>query len=332
MKSPIYLPLDEVVGTNPDLDRAADFLELSAFFSPEGETITSSLGNDVSISAEEKSTGPRVERTQNEEELVIGAVNRINERYCTLDASYPFRLDRDGDILRFLAVNDFSLGQAAYVLCLILSNLKSVSAVLIGSDVHPNDDEVRELRQYFQYFATAALAAEIQGKAWSFGFPRPDGSPFIDKLNEIWDDIRDGRIEAQPWAPKDPKDDKVDVFAARPHRDQLPGFLIAVAQVTTGKNPMEKSLIGHIRTFKDQWFATPPVTRFIPYMIVPFAIQRDQFIRNVSIMGNVLHRLRVPVRVVEAGDLMKAGTMIEGYDRLADALKWLKDYRNRFAV
>ena len=178
MKSSIYLPLDEVSGTNPDLDRAADFLELSAFFSPEGETITSSLGNDVSIGAEEDSAGSRVERARDEEELVIGAVNRINERYHTLDASYPFQLDRNGDILRFLAVND-SLGQAAYVLCLILSNLESASAVLIGSALHPDDDEVRELRQYFQYFATAALAAEIRGKAWSFGFPRPDGSNFI---------------------------------------------------------------------------------------------------------------------------------------------------------
>ena len=331
MKSSIYLPLDEVSGTKPDLDRAADFLELSAFFSAEGETITSNLGNDVSIGAEENSAGSRVERRQDEEELVIGAVNRINERYRTLDASYPFQLDRNGDILRFLAVND-SLGQAAYVLCLILSNLESASAVLIGSDLHPDDDEVRELRQYFQYFATAALAAEIRGKAWSFGFPRPDGSDFIDKLNEIWNDIRDGRVEAQPWAPKQPKDDKFDVIAARPHRDQLPGFLLAVAQVATGKNPMEKSLIGHLSVFKNRWFATQPVTAFIPYMIMPFAIQRDQFIDNVNTMGNVLHRLRVPLRVAEAEGLMKAGTMIEGYNQLTDALKWLKDYRNRSAV
>lgn len=331
MMSSMYLPLDEVTGASIDLDRAADFLELSAFFSPEGETITSSLGNDVSIGAEENSTGSRVERTRDKEELVIGAVNRINERYRTLDASYPFQLDRDGDILRFLAVND-SLGQAAYVLCLLLSNLESASAVLVGSDLHPDDGEVIKLRQYFQYFATAALAAEIRGKAWSFGFPRPDGSGFINKLSEIWNDIHDGCVKAQPWAPKQPKDDKFDVIAARTHRDRLPGFLLAVAQVATGKNPMEKSLTGHLGTFKSRWFATQPVTAFIPYMIMPFAIQRDQFIDNVSTMGNVLHRLRVPLRVAEAGDLMKAGAMIEGYNQLTDALKWLEDYRNRFAV
>ena len=157
-------------------------------------------------------------------------------------------------------------------------------------------------------------------------------SHFIDKLNEIWGDIRDGRVEAQPWAPKQPKDDKFDVIAARPHRDRLPGFLLAVAQVATGKNPMEKSLIGHLNVFKSRWFATQPVTAFVPYMIMPFAIQRDQFIDNVSTMGNVLHRLRVPLRVAEAVDLMEAGTMIEGYNQLTDALKWLENYRNRFAV
>ena len=47
------------------------------------------------------------------------------------------------------------------------------------------------------------------------------------------------------------------------------------------------------------------------------------------IMGNVLHRLRVPRRVVEAARLVEAGETIEGYDRLAEAAQWVADYRNR---
>lgn len=325
----MYLPLDEVTGISIDLDLAADFLELLAFFSPEGVVMTSSLANEVSIGAEKSDTESGIETEQNQEELVSDAVNRVNERQHTLTTSYPFQLDKDGEILRFLTVSN-SLGRAAYVLCLILSNLESVSDVLIGSDFHPDEKEVRDMRQYFQYFATAALAAEIGGKAWSFGFPRPDHSSFIPKLREIWKDICDGYVERQQGAPEQPKDDGIDVFAARLHRDQLPGFLFAVAQVATGKNLKEKSLKGHLDVFKRRWFKEQPVTIFIPYMIVPFAIHCNQFIDDVCVMGNVLHRLRVPMRVAEAENLVKIGTAIEGYEQLTDALRWLENYRNRF--
>ena len=331
MKNSMYLPLDEVTGTSIDLDRAADFLELSAFFSSEGVVITSGLANEVSIGAEESNTETGVETGQDQEELVSGAVNCVNERQHTLATSYPFRLDKNGEILRFLAVNN-SLGQAAYVLCLILSNLKSISDVLIGSGLHPDEEEVRKLRQYFQYFATAALAAEIGGKAWSFGFPRPDRSSFLLKLEEICRDLHDGRVEEQEGAPKQTKDDRFDVIATRPHKDQLPGFLFAVAQVATGKNFREKSLKGHFDVFKSRWFSSPPATVFIPYMIVPFAIQRSQFIDDVRVMGNVLHRLRVPIRVAEAERLTKNGMMIEGYELLTEALEWLEDYRNHLIM
>ena len=329
MTSLIYLPIDEVTGTPVDLNRAADFLELSAFFSSDNVVLTSDLANGVSIGAEGNGTESGVEKAQDEEELVGDTVNLINERQRTLDASYPFQLDRDGDILRLVAVNG-SLGRAAYILCLILSNLESASAVLTDSDLHPDDAEVRKLRQYFQYFATAALAAEIGGKAWSFGFPRPDSSSFLDKLREIWGDVRDGRVEQQEGSPEQPKDDKLDVIAVRPHKDKLPGFLFAVAQVATGRNSREKSLKGHIDAFKGRWFATRPETIFIPYMIVPFAVEHSQFIDDVRVMGNVLHRLRVPIRVAEAEHLVNTGTIIEGYELLTEVLEWLEDYRNRF--
>lgn len=331
MTSSIYLPIDEVTGTAVDLDRAADFLELSAFFSPDRVVLTSNLANGVSIGAEESNTESGVERAQDEEELVGDTVNLIKERQRILDTSYPFQLDKSGHILRLVTVNG-SLGRAAYILCLILSNLESASAVLTDSDLHPDATEVRKLRQYFQYFATAALAAEIGGKAWSFGFPRPDSSSFLDKLRKIWEDVSDGRVGRQEGAPEQPKDDKLDVIAVRFHKDELPGFLLAVAQVATGQNSREKSLKGHIETFKGRWFAKRPETVFIPYMIVPFAIEHSQFIDDVRVMGNLLHRLRVPIRVAEAEQLVNTGTAIEGYELLTEALGWLEDYRNRFAV
>ena len=121
----------------------------------------------------------------------------------------------------------------------------------------------------------------------------------------------------------------MDVFAARTHCDGLPGFLLAAAQVATGVRWRDKSLKGHLGAFRSRWFSTQPTTCFIPYMIVPFATEDSRFLDDVRVMGNVLHRLRVPRRVAEAAQLAEAGVRIEGYDRLPDVARWVGDYRNR---
>ena len=250
----LFLPPDAVTGRRVDFDLAADFLELAAFFSDEARALTSDLANEASIGAAEDHADLDDEMSRGEEEIVSGAVERIEERRRVLGGAYPFHLDGGGDVLTC----DFaegSLGQAAYVLSLVLSNLQAASPVLGGSDLHPDDGDVRKLREYFQYFATAALAAEIQGDAWSFGFPRPDGSPFLEKLAQIWRGLRDGSVDRQRGAPRRPKDVRVDVFAARRHPDGLPGFLLAAAQVATGKDMREKSLKGRLGAFRSRWFA-----------------------------------------------------------------------------
>ena len=324
----LYLPIDEVTGPSIDVDLAADFLELTAFFADDFTALTSELANAASLGAAEDHADLQEEMQEGEEEIVSSAVNRIETRQGALDSAYPFRIDSDGDLLRY-EMDEESFGQAAYILSLVLSNLRAFTPMLDGSGLHPDCAEVGRLREYFQYFATAALAAEIQGVAWSFGFPRPDRSGFLNKLKQIWVKLGDGSVEPQTGAPKQPKDDQIDVFAARPHPDGLPGFPLAAAQVATGRNAKEKSIKGHLSAFKSRWFRTPPVTDFMAYMIVPFATGDDQFVDDVRVRGNVLHRLRVPRRVAEAARLVEADITIEGYDRLAEVVRWVTDYRNR---
>lgn len=324
----LYLPLDSVTGRTVDVDLMADYLELNAFFAVDATARSSDLINAIAVGATEEHVDADDEMRDGAEELRARAVNRVRERQNVVGREYPFRLEPGGDVLA-CEPDEQSFGQAAYVLCLVLSNLTPRSQILSGSDLHPGDDEVRRLRRYFQYLATAALAAEVQGNAWSFGFPRPDGSGFVDKLEEIWRKLRDGRVERQAGAPERPKDDRIDVFAARIHADRLPGFLIAAAQVATGKDVREKSLKGHLGVFRSRWFSRQPVTELVPYMIVPFATADIQFVDHVRAMGNVLHRLRVPGRVAEAGRLVEAGVAVEGYDLLAEVVRWVRDYRNR---
>lgn len=332
------LPSD-VVGSMPDLDRAADYLELAAFFSHDSRTLSSKLLDSISDEPEqnndegnpegqELSEGGTLsaEMESDKDELVALAIEQIVSRQQVLGLTYPFHIEEDGDIIRF-DLTDNSLGQIAYVLCLILSDISARPPVL-GFELLPDEATRRKLRQYFQFFATAALAAEINGRAWSFGFPRPDHSGFIGKLKEIWKVINDGDVEPQEGASMHAKDDKIDVFAARIPSDEMPGFLFAAAQVTTGRDINEKSLRSHLRVFKERWFHAQPVTVLIPYMIVPFVFSREKFVDHVRVVGNLLHRLRIPIRVSEAKHLVQLGVDIEGYGCLASASQWLRDYRS----
>ena len=323
----LYLPSDSVTGRLIDVDLLADYLELTAFFADDSTARGSDLVNAASLAAEDRD-GVDGEIRHGPQTLVERGANRIRQRRISLGSAYPFELGPRGEMVT-CRVDDAALGPAAYVLSLVLSHLRSVSPVLDGSKLHPGDEEVRRLRQYFQGCATAALAAEVQGAAWSFGFPRPDGSGFLEKLEQIWRKLRDGTVARQAGAPDRPKDDHIDVFAARTHPDGLPGFLLAVAQVATGANWRQKSLIGHQTGFKRSWFSAPPVTDFIPYIVVPFAADDKRFVDDVGRMGNVLHRLRVPRRVTEAAELAEAGVTIEGYDGLPEIAGWVTAYRNR---
>ena len=326
MSATVYLPPDEFGGTKrPNLDLAADYLELKAIFSKEKESFSRDIIDALNFTADSELADVDAEM-KNREEVADGAVARMASRKRVLAATYPFELDDRGDVISFV-VEELDLGQTAYLLSLLLSNLRAVSPMLDGSEMHPSDQKVRELRQWFQYFATAALAAEIGGPAWSFGFPRPGGTGFIGKLTEIWGVLKDGSVKADPSAPENPKDGGVDVFAWREQRDGLPGFLLAAAQVATGKDWKDKSIVSHMdRVFPGRWFERPPVTRMVPYHVIPFARPDNEFPDDVRVLGNVLHRLRVPHRVSEAVGLAQRGILIEAFDRLEEAAGWVASY------
>ena len=327
----LYFPQDEAGAGKPNFDMAADYLELTAFFSEQARSFTKDLINAKEIGAE-KDYGDVDEEITDREEIVSGAVRRIDGRRHALREAYPFVLDENGDVLTFVG-QDPSYGQAAYILSLILSHLKAVSPILDGSIVYPTDAEIIELRKFFQYFATAALAAEINGRAWSFGHPRPDKTNFHTKLAEIWGEFRDGILQPAIGVPERPQDDQIDVFAARLHPDGLPGFLLAAGQVATGNNWREKSLRNHLDyVFPSRWFGQQPVTIMMCYHIIPFSRPDDEFFDDCRILGNVLHRLRVPYRVEEAQKLHTQGTAIEAFDQLTAALEWIKAYAVRGLV
>ena len=196
MTEKVYLPSDEFEGAGQqDLDIAADFLELSAFFSDDGFSLVQSIVDALELAATDDFKAVEDEITRREE-VASGAAMTILDRNRTLGSSYPFRISDDGRVIS-CEFSNLSFGRASYLVSLVLSNLRSMTPLLSGSGMHPTDTEVSSLRQYFQYFATAALAAEVGGQAWSFGFPRPDHTGFIAKLEEVWETLQDGTVSPE---------------------------------------------------------------------------------------------------------------------------------------
>ncbi len=329
MSSTLYLPPDDFGGSRPpDFDLAADYLELSAAVSCDRLSTYADVIDALELPAEREFADVDAE-IHDRETVAFGAVERIDSRKRALGTAYPFTVDDSGSVIAYIRDRP-DLAQTAYLVSLLLSNLRAITPLFDGTDLHPSDQEERTLREYFQYFATAALAAEVGGPAWSFGFPRPDGSSFIAKLREIWSIIKDGNVKPHKSAPTFPKDDQVDIFACRERRDGLPGFLFVAAQVATGKDWKGKSVKMHVKdVFPSRWFSPEPATKMVPYHVVPFARPDEKFRDDVLLLGNVMHRIRVPYRVAEAEKLSSRGVEIEAYERLQGAVDWIENFLDR---
>lgn len=329
MKPILYLPSDEfAAGKSIDIDIAADYLELSALFSKESQSFRTDIVSALEFAADKEWVDVDAE-VKAREEVADRAVDRIASRKGFLAASYPFEIDDYGDVV-FYRGDSTDLGHTAYLVSLVLSNLSSVSPLLDGSKMHPTVEEVNLLRRYFQYLATAAIAAEVGGPAWSFGFPRPDGTGFLEKLSIIWESLKDGTVSPDPSAPSDTKDGEIDIFAWREQKDGLPGFLLLAAQVATGKDWKGKTIKNQVAgVFKERWFSRGPASVMVAYHVIPFARPDEEFRDDVIVLGNVLHRIRVPLRVSQATSLVSKGIMVEAFDLLEDVSEWVKSYTER---
>ena len=106
MNPVLNFPSDEfAVGTSLDIDLAADFLELSAFYSKEGQSFSEDIVNALELAAEAEYDDVD-EEVKNREEVAASAVARMAFRKQVLATSYPFDIDANGDVIFFTGEKD----------------------------------------------------------------------------------------------------------------------------------------------------------------------------------------------------------------------------------
>lgn len=326
-----FLPQDQLTGNEPDFALAADWVELTAFFAPDGRALVAELTSALEIAQDEYEDLDAVVQTR--DRIAVDTVGEIETRARQLGEAYPFRLDATGSTLSFDAGQNW--GRTLYLLSLVLSHLASErSPVLEQSGLLPSDGDVIKLRRWFQYCATASVAGEIGGDAWAFGWPRPDGSAFLEKLRSIWLSFKDGDVRDTPLpgSPGKVKDDEIDIIAARQSCDGLHGFPIILGQVASGSNWRSKPLRGHAdHVFYPEWFTTEPASQTLVYHIIPFVVDSNSIRRETRRLGHLMHRVRVCARALEAYRAVERGVpmKIEGTDAFEEVNQWTAMYRLR---
>jgi len=259
-------------------------------------------------------------------ELLQTRIDRVGEE------NYPFDFSLDGS--HFFLKSNITNSGYIYLFCLLLSHPKE-DEILSGIYLPKINDNERRL---FQSCSTVAAAGIIEGNAISFGFPRPDGSGFFDKLKQVYSLIEDGQIrernELIPGTPKSIKDFEIDIIAWLHRQDARVLAHYFLAQVASGLDWNNKELSNDtITRFHDLFFIDRPKEKPDRGIFIPFT---PEYEREISLddklrifegqYGKFHYRFSIPRYYAKGYGLSQQNTLcIDGISDF-DAIKsWVSD-------
>jgi hypothetical protein len=125
--------------------------------------------------------------------------------------------------------------------------------------------------QHISALAAPNLHGE-QGKVFSFGWPRKDGSTFQDALIDLTRQMGRGQVQAQPPANSSgrEKDGTVDLVTWNPFALPSVGDPVIVGQVASGANWTDKPVQMYLKAKFLKWFKYPPTESPLTAIFIPF--------------------------------------------------------------
>jgi hypothetical protein len=298
-----------------------DWFEFRAFFSPIRSAFLGEFLSQIEIEQDEEADDGELDLLL--ERFSDRITSTALRRQQILGDAYPFVLSETGDELK--AFEDFSVGQAIYIFCLILEH--STKSKIIPPSSAPREDRMREARRHFEICATLAAAGHTRGPAFSTACS--SSSEFLKKLLEVWEHSSDGRVrhDVHERVSTHFKDGGIDTIALWPERDRRPSQGILIGQAATGRDWNEKNIRGLKEVFLD-WFEKRPAAEIRSALFVPFLIEDTDFEVATQRHGYVADRCRVPRLAAEAESLAAQGVQpIERLDQVHVIADWLKSHR-----
>lgn len=263
--------------------KLADWVELTTVRSPDGLIGFSTLASAYALSEEEQPHDIGEEDADGEA-LLIAVQHEIESRRTCIGPDYPFWVDAKGEYIQVSPAP--TLAGAIYLFCLFLSH--AYDRTIIPEAMAPGVDNAA--RDLFQACATVAAAGYVEGIAISFGWPRPEGTRFLEALHRVWELFGDGKPvdEPRPAAPEEVKDDGIDIIAWRPSPDALPGTLYLLGQAASGADWVDKSVVSDSERFHKYWFQRQPATPHQNAMFIPFCLEPKGQNQEVNAAQEVL--------------------------------------------
>lgn len=153
-----------------------------------------------------------------------------------------------------------------YVSCLLISAMHS--ELLPISSTHNLFLASAKVMQIESYLAAPEV---VGGKAYWFGFPRPDHSGMLIAIRKLVEAM--GLGEAPDKRPDglsaNAADGTVDLVVWRPFLDGRPGAVVAYGQVASGRNWKSKPIKSFIDGHFYPWFVKPPSRKHVELLFVP---------------------------------------------------------------
>jgi hypothetical protein len=280
----------------PPLDAKADvlvdWLELVAFFDPNGVARMDTIDNAFVIMKEENSIDIAEEDADNEDRR-----SKIEEevifRSSSLTEAYPFSLSDDGEELVFNPRGSRS-GACFYLLCLIVSHITR-SPILAKPPTGSVIDDVR--KRQFQVLATLAVAGHLGGPSLSFGWPRPNSEGITDAVDRCCRLSGTGkaRIPPGPEASRFAKDGGMDVIAWKVAVNGYPPpAVMCFGQSASGHEWSTKSAFDELEQFLQSYFLDRPACSYTTVTVVPFRLNDRHQELYARRHGHILDRSRTP--------------------------------------
>lgn len=315
--------------TLPDLDadgsQLADWLELEALV--RAQPVPFVALNAANEALEESEPEDLDHEDIRADERVQRCATVISHRGATLKESYPFKVVDRGNCLEPLA--EQTDGRAAYIFCLIASNLAPGGHL----KVKDQDAQLQTVRRLMQICSTIAVAGHQVGPAFSLGWPRSDSSSFLKKLRQIYRAYGDGEIVTRvpKGVSKSVKDDGIDVIGWKYLDGDLPSQSYMLLQAASGRNWEDKSTKELRDTFHGTWFRKQPAasTQAAIGIAVPFALYENddretakgEHRRHALKFGEMMTRTSLPAKV-EAGLKLAVHHNVDDHEQFEELRKF----------
>lgn len=319
--------------------KIADWLEMKAISAPDGRVAFSTLISATAVAENEQAEDIGDEDIE-EDELVLSAQGEISRRQNNIGEGYPFRIDNNGRAMQF--VTPVSEVGSVYLFCLFLSH--AFDRTIVSKALAPK--VTNKTRDLFQACATIAAGGYVRGPSISFGFPRPDGATFLKALHRVYKLFGDGTPRKKPRvaAAKKIKDNGIDIIAWRRSIDGLPCTLYLIAQVASGADWEDKSVIVDRQHFHKYWFDVEPGSQAQDAMFMPFELEPEDpedgtqyedvlkdHMQSIGYrFGTLFYRDRIAKHLADGLQFIADGeTAIERSSDLGKVVKWVENYTKR---